>query len=48
MMLPVYALACAIFVLTCWPLIQVMDHLKRRMMDRYLRYPLATPRGGRP
>ena len=48
MMLPVYALACAIFVLTCWPLIQVMDHLKRRMMDRYLRYPLATARGGRP
>lgn len=35
MMLPVYLLACAIFVLTCWPLIRLMDHIKRRMMDRY-------------
>jgi polar amino acid transport system permease protein len=34
LMLPVYLLACLIFILSCWPLIHLMDRIKRRMLDR--------------
>lgn len=46
MMLPVYLLACAIFVLTCWPLIQLMDRIKRRMMSRHQERNIMTRPGG--
>ncbi|MEY4863860.1 MAG: hypothetical protein RLZ51_1955 [Pseudomonadota bacterium] len=34
MMLPLYLMACAIFLLSCWPLIRLMDRIKRGMMER--------------
>jgi polar amino acid transport system permease protein len=34
LMLPLYLLACLIFILSCWPLIHLMDRIKRRMLDR--------------
>ncbi|MFZ9407677.1 MAG: ABC transporter permease subunit [Burkholderiaceae bacterium] len=37
MMLPMYLMACVIFLLACWPLIRLMDRIKRRMMDRLRR-----------
>jgi polar amino acid transport system permease protein len=34
LMLPLYLMACMIFILSCWPLIHLMDRIKRRMLEQ--------------